>query len=252
MNGQMKRIEYEKDFHNRRIKDQTSTSRDSQSKYYFGSEKYAERLSEIILENARDKVILELGCFGGQRLLQYAGLSKYAYGVDLSDESVQQIQRAIALNRINNCSVFCADAHKLPFPNESLDLIYGFGILHHLDFEKAVLEVKRVLRPYGKAFFMEPLGTNPLINLYRRYTPNVRSPYEKPLTAQNLAFLSQAFRRVEYEYYGGLSILSGLFGAGNVARYLRQFLNVVDDGLFRLDALRRLAWCVNIGVVKGS
>jgi ubiquinone/menaquinone biosynthesis C-methylase UbiE len=45
------------------------------------------------------------------------------------------------------------DAHKLDFPENTFDVIYGAGILHHLDYARALLEILRVLRPGGAMIF---------------------------------------------------------------------------------------------------
>ena len=65
---------------------------------------------------------------------------------------------------------------------EGFDIVYGTGILHHLEINKCLNEIHRILKPDGNLLFVEPLGTNPLINLYRKFTPNSRSKDEHPFT----------------------------------------------------------------------
>jgi hypothetical protein len=48
----------------------------------------------------------------------------------------------------------------------------------------------KILQPKGKAIFIEPLGHNFLINLYRRLTPNIRSADEHPLLAKDLKIMA--------------------------------------------------------------
>ena len=46
------------------------------------------------------------------------------------------------------------DAERLPFEDESFDLVFGHAVLHHLpDLDQAFREFKRVLRPGGVLFF---------------------------------------------------------------------------------------------------
>jgi len=53
----------------------------------------------------------------------------------------------------SNLSV--ADAENLPFAENSFDIVYSYGVLHHTpSTADAIQEVKRVLRPGGKARIM--------------------------------------------------------------------------------------------------
>jgi len=48
---------------------------------------------------------------------------------------------------------FCADAHYLPFKNDTFDYVIMFQVVEHLDNPKACLkEILRILKPYGKLF----------------------------------------------------------------------------------------------------
>ena len=58
------------------------------------------------------------------------------------------------------------EADKLPFPDESFDLVFGHAVLHHLpDLDAAFAEFRRVLRPGGTlAFCGEPSRYGDLIS----------------------------------------------------------------------------------------
>ena len=71
-------------------------------------------------------------------------------------------------------------AERLSYSDSVFDLAVGFAIIHHLDLKPALAELHRVLKPGGVAFFAEPLGTNPAIQLYRRLTPQFRTEDERP------------------------------------------------------------------------
>jgi ubiquinone/menaquinone biosynthesis C-methylase UbiE len=48
----------------------------------------------------------------------------------------------------------CTDAERLPFPDNSFDLVFGHAILHHIpDLDAAFSEFRRVLRPGGRIAF---------------------------------------------------------------------------------------------------
>lgn len=92
------------------------------------------------------------------------------------------------------------DAHKLEFPENTFDLIFGTGILHHLEFEPAIKEIFRVLKKDGEMVFLEPLGRNPVGKLVRRLTPEARTSDEKPLDKWNFRILEQYFD-MDNSYY---------------------------------------------------
>jgi ubiquinone/menaquinone biosynthesis C-methylase UbiE len=82
------------------------------------------------------------------------------------------------------------DCESLCFDNDSFDLVIGRAILHHLDLSRALPEIHRVLKKNGRGLFIEPLGMNPLINLYRKLTPQNHTPDEHPLKNADFQKLS--------------------------------------------------------------
>ena len=127
------------------------------------------------------------------------------------------------------------DAHELKFPDNSFDLVYGAGILHHLDFEVALQQINRVLRPGGHMVFIEPLDNNPIGILVRAATPKARTTDEVPLRFPHLELLSKYFD-CEYRYEQFLAVpcgvLSGLF-ADSPENWLNRTGFNVDQWLLR-------------------
>lgn len=108
--------------------------------------------------------------------------------------------------------VQCA-AEALPFADASFDAILGKGILHHLDLDAAVPEIWRVLRPGGKAVFLEPLVHNPILKSYRRLTPRLRSPTERALSAEDMERIGQYFFTWAHREFCLLAVLPVLADA---------------------------------------
>ena len=52
---------------------------------------------------------------------------------------------------------------QLSFADNSFDVVFGSSILHHLDFDKSLKEIFRVLKPGGRMVFAEPNMINPQI-----------------------------------------------------------------------------------------
>ena len=158
-----------------------------------------ENFSLNLLGNIEGKKILYYGC-GTNWILAYKFLQMGASVtlIDISEESIKLMNKKINQLNLKNMSAFIMDCENLGFKDNSFDLIFGRAILHHLNLEKSSKEISRVLCKNGKAIFIEPLGMNPLINLYRKLTPNRRTPFEKPLDFNDISKISQQFKKIKH------------------------------------------------------
>ena len=59
--------------------------------------------------------------------------------------------------------------------------------------------------------FIEPLGTNPLINLYRKLTPRSRTVDEHPLIPKDFDFIKSTLGTTTVKYYGFISLVFFMF-----------------------------------------
>lgn len=118
-----------------------------------------EILSDKLLHN---KKVLEIGCGQGMVLAFTSKKCKEIIGIDISMNSLKSAQLGIRELDIKNAKLILSDAENLPFKNESFDVVYSIGVLHHTpDTQRAVDEIFRVLKYRGKVVIM----------LYRKYNP---------------------------------------------------------------------------------
>jgi SAM-dependent methyltransferase len=134
------------------------------------------------------------------------------------------------------------NAEELTFADDSFDFIFGTGILHHLDLNRAYQELSRVLRPNGVALFIEPLGHNPIINAYRNRTPDARTDDEHPLLRKDLHLAREYFSTAAIHSSGLLSLAAVPFGNQATGRMARDILTVADKILLKMPVLRWQAW----------
>ena len=105
-------------------------------------------------ENFRDARLLEIGCGMGTDLLQFARGGARCVGIDLTPRSIEISQHRFKLYGTRGAFMI-SDGEHLPFCDESFDVVYSNGVLHHTpDTEGAIREVHRVLRPGGTAKVM--------------------------------------------------------------------------------------------------
>lgn len=106
-------------------------------------------------------------------------------------------------NRINY-SFSVMDVQALTFNDETFDLVFGSGILHHFALPVTLSEINRVLKKGGRALFTGPLVANPLLKLFRILTPKSRTVDEKPLTSCDLELIAKRWD-TQSTYYGLVS-----------------------------------------------
>ena len=101
-----------------------------------------------------DARLLEIGCGMGSDLLQFARGGAHCTGVDLTPRSVEISRHRFQLYGERG-DFLLSDGEHLPFANESFDVVYSNGVLHHTpDTAGAIREVHRVLRQGGTAKVM--------------------------------------------------------------------------------------------------
>ena len=120
--------------------------------------------------NSQEPRILDIGCGTGANLEMLSEFGK-AEGVDVSAEALAFCQ-ARGLQNVRQ-----GEAERLPYEDNSFDLVTGLDVVEHLDNDAAGLqEMRRVLRPGGRALLFVPAFMflwgvqDDISNHRRRYT----------------------------------------------------------------------------------
>jgi SAM-dependent methyltransferase len=240
-------LEREREFHDQRFA--SDPQRQGRAggvarKYYSVRQRADACIYGLIRQHCKNKDVLDYGCAWGSNavVLARAGARKVV-AIDLSAVAVQQAQAFALSQGCGEIDFRVMNAEDLQFADESFDLVCGFAIIHHLDLDKAFAQIARVLRPGGIALFLEPLGHNPLINLYRYLTPGMRTPDEHPLRLRDLKLARRYFGQVDVHYFNLLTLLAVPFRKWSWFGGLVTCLHGCDQALFRLlPFTRRYAW----------
>lgn len=105
-------------------------------------------------ERWRDRDVLEVGIGLGTDFVQFVRAGARGSGVDLTQAAVDAVHRRLSYEDLS-AELLVADAESLPFAEESFDLVWSYGVLHHTpDTERALVEIRRVLRHDGEARVM--------------------------------------------------------------------------------------------------
>ncbi len=146
--------------------------------------------------------VLDLGCGYGETAAWLALQGAIVDAVDISPAMIEVSRRLAArLGMEDRITFHAAPGESLPFENSRFDAAFGHDVLHHLDLEKARGEIRRVLKPGGRAVFVEPLGHNPILNLFRDLSPETRTPDERPLRFSDLPRLKKGFRALRHREF---------------------------------------------------
>jgi SAM-dependent methyltransferase len=242
----MQRYERERDFHNRSFGEDRNKREKRVGKFYSVSSSFVYYRKKLE-EGAEGLGVLEYGCGPGSCAFLLARKGARVAGIDISDVAIARAKETATREQLDGIEFRVMNAESLDYADDSFDLICGSAILHHLDLRKSYAELARTLRPGGRAIFVEPLGHNPLINLYRLMTPQLRTPDENPLLISDLEIAGRYFGRVDCRFFQLATFAAIPFRSWPFFRSLRLSLDVLDQRIFStLPFLRRYAWQVVI------
>ncbi|MCL2127021.1 MAG: class I SAM-dependent methyltransferase [Treponema sp.] len=242
------RLKNEQNFHNN---DDWRKNREHLGKYrsIFSDKKGTTAYRNEIIEkysNPNNTILLDYGCGDGVYLLACFSKIKSGIGIDISQKEIEIAENKLLSNNIGNIKFFVMDAMNTEFADKTFDIIHGNAILHHLFLEKSIIEIKRILKDNGVCVFIEPLSTNPIIELYRKLTPKLRTPDEQPFRKKELKIIKKHFQNTEIKYFAFFTLLGVLFRK-------RKNFNKILDILYKFDEIvlsnkspfKYLAWvCV--------
>jgi SAM-dependent methyltransferase len=100
------------------------------------------------------KKVLEVGIGAGTDFIRFARAGADLFGVDLTRHAVDLVGRRLALEGLSAHIRQC-DAEHLPFEDDSFDLVYSWGVIHHTgNTRQAADEIVRVARCGGRICVM--------------------------------------------------------------------------------------------------
>lgn len=183
-------------------------------------EEYAPWMKSVLdFDSFPGKKVLEVGFGMGTDLFQFAKAGSVVTGIDLSQKHLEIAGKRFSLYDID-ADLRIADTENIPFDDQTFDVVYTFGVIHHTpDTKKAIEEIYRVLKPGGDA----------IIGVYHKYSAfhlfSILGPY-----IYNLRFLRESYRRalsrIEYRKNSDACPLVRLYSQKELKDMLQKFNNV--------------------------
>jgi len=129
----------------------------------------------LLEEKSGQSKLLEIGAGMGENTGSLLDMSFKVTSTDISSKSVEVMRNRFS--KYSNFSVEVADMEKLPFNNESFDVVCSAGSLSYGDNDTVLNEIHRVLKPDGVFIVIDSLNNNPIyrFNRYIHYLKGDRS-----------------------------------------------------------------------------
>jgi len=185
-------------------------------------------------------IVLEIGCGTGlftRKVHDFTNANITA--IDISEELLE-----IAKSKSNVAKYIIGDAMNLSFDDNSFDVVFGSSVLHHLEMERAMNEIFRVLKPGGRIIFAEPNMVNPQI-LIQKNIPFIKrmlgdSPDETAIIRWKFAKLMETlgYKEVNITPYDFLHPI--------VPKILIGFVSAIGKVVEKIPLIKEIAGSVII------
>ncbi len=126
---------------------------------------------DFVAPFCKAKKVLDIGCFIGYGETRISSQAEEIIAIDSDDKALEFARR----NRfIPNAKFEKADAKRLPFSNETFDIVIAFQVIEHIppnEVSKFLSEVRRVLKRKGLLFITTPNRKFRLMPFQRPFNP---------------------------------------------------------------------------------
>ncbi len=195
------------------------------------------------------KQVLECGSGAGRVAVWLAKQGARVQAVELSPIGVERTrERARLYGLQDRIQAYVGDCCQLEqiIPSDSIDIALGFSVLHHFPAREFGQSLRRVLKPGGRAVFLENSNSNPLYRCLRRIRNN-ESACGSPLSqSQVRELVAQVGEGLPVFPRFGLFHLSSKYIFRNRAFY-RSLVNRLDEMIDAIPGTRR--WSAHMWVV---
>lgn len=197
------------------------------------------------------KKVLELGAGTGGTATLLARRGAAVVGIDLLPFRLTEAKaRAVEYNVAESISFALMDAMHLAFPDNTFDFILSKSVLVFTAHTQTAKECYRVLKPGGKAIFIENMRHHPAVWFYRKAFLKYSSKLHY-FSLRDVKTVGAEFERLEHREFH-LSAVSALFWQKCLSiplfyQWTFRILNAIDTSLLKcLPFLKRFCWITAI------
>ena len=210
-----------------------------------GKKRWQRRVKMLTAHLKASDKVLEIGCGTGYFTKEIVKTGAFVTAIDISPELL-----AIAKSEIQekNADFVIENAYEMSFEANSFDSVLGSSVLHHLEIEKAVSEMYRVLKQGGTFYFTEPNMMNPQIALQKNIPALKKklgdSPDETAFFRWSLSALLQKSGFTE------ISIIPFDFLHPSIPESMISFISSAGEAVEKIPVLKEIAGSLYISARK--
>lgn len=196
------------------------------------------------------KHIMDCGCGIGNTAIMFTRRGATVQGFDVDDEVLAKARTIAAANDVS------VDYTKqwfetIDYPDHSFDLAFGSCVIHHVEIDKAAQQLGRVLKPGGKAVFIENSNRNPFLMLARsKVVGRLGVPKygddeeEHPLRDDEIELLRKHFPGKVIVHFPGLVLfrLLDFYIFRRRSKLLTSMMRGLDSAVGSIHWLRRYSY----------
>jgi len=205
---------------------------------------------ELLKKSDKKSKVLEIGSGMGENTKFLLDLGFNVCATDISPNSVEVMKK-----RFYNYEKFSfkvADMEKLPFNNDSFDIVCSAGSLSYGDNKIVMNEIYRVLRPGGRMISVDSLDHNPIyrINRFMHFlrAHRSKSTLKRMPTVDLIEKYSDKFGYAEVSYFGSITWLFPL-----LSRILNEEKTTVLSNYFdQLFKIKKSAFKFTMMLMKNE
>lgn len=195
-------------------------------------------ISDYLLAKKNYNSLLDFGCGYGRQSFIF---NKYGYKVTGLDSSLERITKA-KLDFPYIDFVCYEFENKLPFEDNSFDVIYSHSVLQYVDHPSFLKECNRVLKKDGSIILIENLKNNPITRLGRIFLKSTNFKFQSypwnHFTIKEFTNIKEQFHNSSFNVFHLLSPLAYI----KLFKKKFSFFSKIDDYLLKVKYLRNFAW----------
>jgi ubiquinone/menaquinone biosynthesis C-methylase UbiE len=207
----------------KKIQYQTISYLNSQNEYYFS----------LFKKLSSKKKILEIGAGTGENTKKLLQMNFNVHAIDISAKSVEAMN--IIFSKYKNFSSKVADMEKLPFDNESFDIICSANSLSYGNHNLVMDECYRVLKKKGYMIIMDSLNNNIIfkLNRYLKYLAGHRtkSTIDRIPDINLIDRYIEKFGYGKVKYFGSITWAFPFLSKIMSEIFIKKFSNWIDRKL---------------------